>query len=51
MPLLSQQDAEHLKNEFESHLVNPVKLVVFYVGTPGIKLTTREGEALAGEVE
>jgi glutaredoxin-like protein len=29
MPLLSQQDAEHLKNEFEAQLVNPVKLVVF----------------------
>ena len=29
MPLLSQKDAEHLKNEFEARLVNPVKLVVF----------------------
>jgi glutaredoxin-like protein len=29
MPLISKQDAEYLRNEFESQLVNPVKLVVF----------------------
>jgi glutaredoxin-like protein len=29
MPLISEQDAEHLRNEFESQLVDPVKLVVF----------------------
>jgi glutaredoxin-like protein len=29
MPLISEQDAEHLQNEFETALVNPVKLVMF----------------------
>lgn len=29
MPLISEQDAEHLRNEFESELVSPVKLVMF----------------------
>lgn len=29
MALISQQDAEHLKDEFEKKLVNPVKLVMF----------------------
>jgi len=29
MALISQQDAEHLRNEFETQLVNPVKLVMF----------------------
>jgi glutaredoxin-like protein len=29
MPLISQKDAEFLRNEFEKELVNPVKLVVF----------------------
>jgi len=29
MALISQQDAEHLRNEFEAQLVNPVKLVMF----------------------
>ena len=29
MPLISPQDAEHLRNEFEAQLVNPVKLVMF----------------------
>jgi glutaredoxin-like protein len=29
MGLLSQEDAEHLKKEFEANLVNPVKLVMF----------------------
>jgi glutaredoxin-like protein len=29
MPLISEQDAEHLRNEFENELVSPVKLVMF----------------------
>ena len=29
MPLISQKDAEYLRNEFETNLVNPVKLVMF----------------------
>jgi glutaredoxin-like protein len=29
MPLISEQDAEHLRNEFESALVSPVKLIMF----------------------
>ena len=29
MALISPQDAEHLRNEFEAQLVNPVKLVMF----------------------
>jgi glutaredoxin-like protein len=29
MPLISEQDAEHLRNEFESEMVSPVKLVMF----------------------
>ena len=29
MPLISEQDAEHLRNEFESELISPVKLVMF----------------------
>jgi glutaredoxin-like protein len=29
MPLISEKDAEHLRNEFETSLVNPVKLVMF----------------------
>ena len=29
MALISPQDAEHLRNEFGEHLVNPVKLVMF----------------------
>lgn len=29
MALISPQDAEHLRNEFETQLVNPVKLVMF----------------------
>jgi glutaredoxin-like protein len=29
MPLISEKDAEFLRNEFEKALVNPVKLVVF----------------------
>jgi glutaredoxin-like protein len=29
MALISPQDAEHLRNEFEEQLVNPVKLVMF----------------------
>ena len=29
MSLISEKDAEHLRNEFESNLVNPVKLVMF----------------------
>lgn len=29
MPLISQKDADHLRHEFESSLVNPVKLIVF----------------------
>jgi glutaredoxin-like protein len=29
MALISPQDAEHLRNEFENELVNPVKLVMF----------------------
>lgn len=29
MALISPQDAEHLRNEFETQLVNPVKLVLF----------------------
>lgn len=29
MPLISEKDAEHLQHEFETHLVDPVKLVVF----------------------
>jgi glutaredoxin-like protein len=29
MALISSQDAEHLRNEFENQLVNPVKLVMF----------------------
>lgn len=33
MPLISEQDAEHLQHEFETHLINPVKLVVFTQAT------------------
>ena len=29
MPLISEQDAEHLRNEFADNLVDPVKLMVF----------------------
>ncbi len=29
MPLISEQDATHLQQEFETQLVNPVKMVVF----------------------
>ena len=29
MPLISEQDATHLRSEFETNLVNPVKLVMF----------------------
>lgn len=29
MPLISEQDAEHLRNEFEAQMADPVKLVVF----------------------
>ena len=29
MPLISQKDAEYLRSEFETNLVNPVKLVMF----------------------
>jgi glutaredoxin-like protein len=29
MPLISEKDAEYLRNEFENSLVNPVKLVMF----------------------
>ncbi len=29
MPLISEQDAKHLQQEFETQLVNPVKMVVF----------------------
>jgi glutaredoxin-like protein len=29
MALISEKDAEHLRNEFASHLANPVKLVMF----------------------
>jgi glutaredoxin-like protein len=29
MPLISEKDAEYLRNEFEINLVNPVKLVMF----------------------
>ena len=29
MALISPQDAEHLRNEFETQLVNPVKLIMF----------------------
>jgi glutaredoxin-like protein len=29
MPLISAKDAEHLRKEFEEHLVNPVKLMMF----------------------
>jgi glutaredoxin-like protein len=29
MPLISEKDAEFLRNEFETNLVNPVKLVMF----------------------
>ena len=29
MALISPQDAEHLRSEFETQLVNPVKLVMF----------------------
>jgi len=29
MPLISEKDAEYLRNEFETNLVNPVKLVMF----------------------
>lgn len=29
MPLISEKDAEYLRNEFETSLVNPVKLVMF----------------------
>jgi glutaredoxin-like protein len=29
MPLISEQDAEHLRHEFEETLVDPVKLLVF----------------------
>ena len=29
MPLISEKDADFLRNEFENELVNPVKLVVF----------------------
>ena len=29
MPLISEHDAEHLRNEFESQLVDPVKLGIF----------------------
>jgi len=29
MPLISEQDAEFLRNEFETKMVNPVKLIMF----------------------
>lgn len=29
MALIAEKDAEHLRNEFETHLVDPVKLVMF----------------------
>jgi hypothetical protein len=29
MPLISEQDAEHLRHEFEETLTEPVKLLVF----------------------
>ena len=29
MPLISEKDAEHLRNAFETELVNPVKMVMF----------------------
>jgi glutaredoxin-like protein len=29
MPLISEKDAEYLRNEFETNLVNPVKLMMF----------------------